>query len=364
VSGDVLVVGAGLIGTSIGLALRGSADVLVSDADPAAQSRAVARGAGREWDGAERAALVVVAVPPRHTPAALRHAQRLDLGLTFTHVASVQSVVQDEAERMGADMTRICGGHPLAGRERSGPDAALGDLFAGRPWVICPGPGTTQDAQAAVRGLAEKCGAEPVLMEPLEHDRAVALVSHLPQVAASAVAAQLLAGRTTGAVRLAGPGLQDTTRVAASDPELWVDVLRGNAKHVAPLVSALARDLAQLADALDALGEAADDTEPHALGVLEGLLRRGGEGRRLVPVKRGAHDVDFATVHVSVPDRPGQLAGILATAAAAGINVEDVHVEHLRGRPRGVIQLLVHASSVTAAQGALRAAGWDVVTTG
>jgi prephenate dehydrogenase len=216
-----------------------------------------------------------------------------------------------------------------------------------------------------VRELAVLCGAEPVVMAPLEHDRAVALVSHLPQVAASAVAAQLLAAGAEGASRLAGPGLQDTTRIAASDAALWIEVLRGNAAHVAPLVRALSHDLAGVAAALDALAEGRDaegGARP-SLEVVAELLRRGAEGRRLVPLKRGTHDEDFVTVHVSVPDRPGQLAGILVTAAEAGVNVEDVHVEHLRGRPRGVVQLLVHGTSLVAAQNALRAGGWDVVGT-
>lgn len=360
---DVHVVGTGLIGTSVGLALQGIADVVLSDPDPEARRRSVARGAGRAWDGAEPARLVVIASPPSRIAGVIQRLQRLDVGGTFSHVASVQAPVLAEVEALGCDASSICGGHPLAGRERSGPDAALADLFAGRPWVICPGPTTTAAAQDAVRELAQACGAEPVVMSPQEHDRAVALVSHLPQVAASAVAAQLVAPGAREALRIAGPGLQDTTRVAASDPELWVEVLRGNAEHVAPLVRALAGDLAELADALDALRAGGPDPAG-ALAQVDALLRRGGDGRRHVPVKRGEHDADFVTVDVSVPDRPGQLAGLLVSAAAAGVNVEDVHVEHLRGRPRGVVQLLVHASSVEAAQAALSAAGWDVVGTG
>ncbi len=361
---DLHIVGAGLIGTSIGLALRGSSDVVLSDTQPTALGRAVERGAGRQWDGREQAALVLLAVPPALIASTLSRMQRLDLGLTWSHVASVQSVVGNDIERLGCDLSSVCGGHPLAGRERSGPDAAVADLFWGRPWVLCPNPATSTNALAAVRELAERCGAEPVVMEPLEHDRAVAVVSHLPQVAASAVAARLLDAQATGVGLLAGPGLQDTTRIAASDPALWVDVLQGNAVHVAPLVREVSLDLAGLADALDSVADPAAAPHTQALSVLTDLLVRGRAGRRLVPVKRGAHDQDFVTVPVSVPDRPGQLAGVLATAAAAGVNVEDVHVEHLPGRPRGVIQLLVHAGSVDVVRVALAAAGWDLVTAG
>lgn len=358
---DLHIVGAGLIGTSVGLALRDVRDVVISDANATAQRTAVDRGAGRPWDGEEYARLVLIAVPPSRVASVTRRFQRLDLGLTWSHVSSVQAPVQQEMESLSCNLPSVCGGHPLAGRERSGPDAALAGLFEGRPWVLCPSPATSPDTLVAVRDLAEACGAEPVVMDPLEHDRAVALVSHLPQVAASAVAARLLGAQAPGAVRLAGPGLQDTTRVAGSDPSLWSEVLRGNAAHVAPLVRALSADLAGLSDALDTLSGDAYDAA--ALEAVNSLLGRGNEGRRLVPVKRGAHDEDFVPVQVSVPDRPGQLAGILVTAAEAGVNVEDVHVEHLRGRPRGVVQLLVHTSAVAQARRVLTAGGWDVVAT-
>ena len=357
---DVHVVGAGLIGASIGLALHG-ADVLLSDTSSERVATAVARGAGRPWDGREPADLVVAAVPPQHTAAVLARLQRLGLASTMTHVASVQSHVQADLQSAGCDMARVCGGHPLAGREQSGPEAALAELFHGRPWVLCPAAETSAEALEVVRSLAVSCGAEPVVMTADEHDRAVALVSHLPQVAASAVAARLLAGGG-GSPGLAGPGLQDTTRIAGSDPAMWVQVLRGNAPYVAPLVRALAADLTALAAALEDVAAGGSDSDASApLSAVEDLLVRGRAGRALVPVKRGARDEDFVRVHVSVPDRPGQLAGLLATAADAGINVEDVHVEHLPGRPRGVIQLLVHAETVEAARSALVRGGWDVL---
>ncbi len=236
----------------------------------------------------------------------------------------------------------------MAGKEQSGPAAASAELFAGRPWVLCPSQATSSAALEAVRQVAARCGAEPVVLAAQEHDAAVALVSHLPQVAASALAA-VLAG-AGGSLALAGPGLQDTTRIAASDPGLWVEVLRENASAVAPLVRRLAEELGSAADALDG-GD---------LEAVQALLRRGNEGRRLVPRKRGELDRDFVPVSVSVPDEPGQLAGVLVSAAQAGINVEDVRVEHLPGRPTGVIELLVHLDAQEQARQALAAAGWDV----
>lgn len=349
---DLLVVGSGLIGTSVGLALRGQLDVALHDPSPACLDVAVDRGAGRRWDGQEAFAHCLVAAPPSAVAGVIA---ALPKGATYSHVASVQRAVQASLERAGVDVTSVCGSHPMAGKEQSGPAAASATLFVGRPWVLCPSTQTSASALDAARRIADACGAEPVVMTAEEHDAAVALVSHLPQVAASAVAA-VLAG-ASGRLDLAGPGLQDTTRVAASDPRLWVEVLRQNAAAVAPLVRALDEELAAAAAALEAL---ATDPRADALAV-EDLLVRGNRGRALVPRKRGEHDRDFVPVSVAVPDEPGQLAGVLVSAAEAGINVEDVRVEHLPGRPTGVIELLVHLDAAGDARRALSAAGWTVV---
>lgn len=340
---ELLVVGTGLIGTSIGLALEG-VGVLLHDSDPTSLAVAVQRGAGRAWDGRQRVAHAVLCVPPAAVVpvfAGMRAAAR-----TWSHVASVQVPVRDALAADG--FGEVCGTHPMAGRETAGPGAATGELFVGRPWALCPSPATSSAAVAAARELARLCGAVPDVVDAAEHDAAVALVSHLPQVAASAVAAVLLEG---GAERLAlaGPGLQDTTRIAASDPALWEQILAQNAAAVAPLVRALASDLAAAAEALERGDGLAD------------LLRRGNQGRALVPVKRGGTDSDFAVVAVRVADRRGQLADVLAGAADCGIDVEDVRVEHLAGRPSGVVELTVAAGVRDIARAALAAAGWDVL---
>jgi prephenate dehydrogenase len=357
VAAELLVVGAGLIGTSLGMALGGR-DVLLADPDAGALEVAVGRGAGRVWDRAQPFAHCVVATPPATVAGVVAELALAFPAATFSHVCSVQRSVQADLAERGIDLSRVCGSHPMAGKEQSGPGAASARLFAGRPWVLCPSPQTGPAALEATRRVAELCGAEAVELTAEEHDAAVALVSHLPQVAASAVGA-VLSQSTEQGTRLAGPGLQDTTRIAASDPAMWIEVLRQNAQAVAPLVRALSTELGVAADALDRLAAQPDDTA--ALRAVDGLLRRGNAGRRLVPRKRGEHDRDFVLVAVAVPDRPGQLAGVLVSAAEAGVNVEDVRVEHLPGRPTGVIELLVHPSAQAEARRALAAAGWDVV---
>jgi len=344
VNGALLVVGTGLVGTSIGLALEGR-DVLLTDADPATLAAAVGRGAGTAWDGRTRARHGVLAVPPEAIAPSL--AALHTNAASWSHVASVQAPVQAAVQRRvpPAVATLLCGAHPLAGKESSGPLAAAADLFAGRPWALCPAPDTVDAAVDAARALAVRCGAVPVELTAAEHDATVALVSHLPQVTASALAAALLGAG--GPLSLAGPGLQDTTRIAASDPALWGQILTQNAAAVAPLVRELGFGLLQAADDLDAGLDLRD------------LLARGNRGRALVPVKRGSTDVDFAVVRVRVADRRGQLAAVLVAASAAGIDVEDVRVEHLPSRASGVIELVVAAGRLDDARARLASAGWD-----
>lgn len=362
----VHVVGTGLIGTSVGLALAGQADVVLSDVSQQHLQRAAGRGAGRPWDGQERADLALVCAPPALTAQLIQELLRRDMASTVSHVASHQSQVEAEVEALGADVTSVCGSHPLAGRERSGPDAATARLFLDRPWVVCPGPQTAPAAVQAVVDLVQACGGVPLTASAEEHDAAVALVSHLPQVAASAVAARLLPDIASAAgsldpARLAGPGVQDTTRIAASDPDLWVEVLSRNAAHVAPLVQALSDDLAAAAAALTQLKSATSREQADApAAVLRSLLERGREGRERLPLK-GSGTRALARVVVSISDRPGQLAAVMVAAATAGINVEDVHVEHLPGRERGMVDLLVAEPHGAEARRALADAGWDVL---
>jgi prephenate dehydrogenase len=355
---SVLVVGTGLIGTSVGLALHGRRHVLLADADAARLAVAVERGAGTPWDHHSPVDVAVVAVPPLRTAEVIVDLQRREVSGSFTHVASCQSRVQRDLEDLGADLTAVCGGHPLAGREVAGPTGAAAHLFLGRPWVACPFPATSEAARLAVIELAQLCGAEPLVMSPEAHDRAVALSSHLPQVVASALAARLLE-TDTAAVGVSGPGLQDTTRIAASDADLWTDVLSANARYVAPLVAQLAEELRRTADALAVLAAASEDGP--AQSAVRDVLTRGNAGRALVPVKRGVLDRDVAVVGVRVPDQPGQLADLLVRAAAAGINVEDVRVEHLAGRQTGVVELLVRTDDRAPLAQALVTAGLEVL---
>lgn len=351
---DVLVVGTGLIGASIGLALRGERDVCLTDADPAHLHTAIELGAGRAWDGTEQAALVVVAVPPAVTADRLVAMIRQRAGRTYTHVASVQSPIE-RAVQQRSPTAAFAGSHPMAGREKAGPGAAGAELFWGRRWAICPTPESSPAAVLAVEELVAACGAVPVRVRAAEHDASVALLSHLPHAVSMLLAGMLTAGQD---LQLAGPGLADMTRIAAGDVELWLQVLSANAELVAPLISALAGDLVHTADLLAELAGRDAPARPDLQWELRHLLERGRQGRTRVPVKRGLVESGFASIAVVLRDEPGQLAAVLLCAGAAGVNVEDLRLEHVPGRPTGVVHLVVRPELDDQLRAALAAAGW------
>jgi prephenate dehydrogenase len=384
-----VVIGTGLIGTSVALALRrAGAAVWLADADPAAAQLAADIGAGTVLPGGgipgtDRplsvppggpADVALLAVPPGAVAATLASAQTPEIAHWYTDVASVKSLPLVQAQAMGCDLASFVPGHPLSGRERSGPAAARADLFLGRPWVICPGPVTRPEGVAAIEALARTCGAEPVLASAADHDRWVALVSHAPHVVSAAMAARL-AGAADGALARAGPGLRDVTRIAAGDIGLWTQILAANAGPVSEVLAAVAGDLAAVAEALadtaPPRGLPAAPTEagplPTEAGlagpelkVLMALLDQGSAGVARIPGKRGVPVRAESIVQVVIPDRPGELARLFQAAGAAGINIEDIGIEHSPGMPVGVAELTVRPDAVTALTEALAANGWPV----
>src|SRR5437868_2877123 len=269
----VLVVGTGLIGTSIALALRGQdVRVLLADRDPGAVRLARELGAGEDWHPGhpDPIDLAVIAVPPAHVAGELLALQRRDVASFYTDVASVKAEPIALARELGCDLGSYVASHPLAGRERSGPGAARGELFLGRPWALCPTVEARAEAVQAVLALIALCGANPVDVGAVEHDQAMAVVSHAPHVTSSAMAARL-AEASEVALGLAGQGVRDVTRIAGGDPELWLGILAGNAAPVAAVLEAVSLDLAEAAKALRSL--AAGDAL--ARGEVTQLLKRG-----------------------------------------------------------------------------------------
>jgi len=356
----VVVIGTGLIGTSVALALgdRGT-KVWLADADPGAARLAADIGAGAELPDAGPpggpADLAVLAMPPEAVAPALAAAQARGLARWYTDVASVKELPLARARELGCDLVRFVGGHPLAGRERSGPAAARADLFLGRAWAICPAPESAPAAAEAAAGLATACGAQPMRMSAADHDRWVALVSHGPHALAAAMAAQMEKA-PRDALALSGQGVRDVTRIAAGDIALWTQILCSNAAHAADVLAAVADDLTAVSAALAAI--AAGDEQ--SVKQLTGLLERGAAGVARIPGKQGGPPGAYAAVQVVIGDRPGELARLFQAAGSAGVNIEDVRIEHSPGLPVGVAELAVRPEVTGRLVEALAAGGWPV----
>ncbi|MEU2264116.1 prephenate dehydrogenase [Streptomyces sp. NPDC019645] len=353
-----LVIGTGLIGTSAALALAGrGVTVHLTDHDPARARTAAALGAGTDDAPEGPVDLAVVAVPPAHVPAALAEAMRAGIARGYLDVASVKGGPRRELEALGVDMSTYIGTHPMSGKERSGPLAATADLFEGRPWVLTPTRETDTEVLNLALELVAFCRAVPVVMDADAHDRAVALVSHTPQLISSMVAARLADADET-AVRLCGQGIRDVTRIAASDPRMWIDILSANPGPVADVLAGVAADLDETVRALRALQSSDEDKRREGAGGVEDVLRRGNAGRERVPGKHGAAPAVYETVAVLISDRPGELARIFADAGSAGVNIEDVRIEHATGQQAGLVQLMVEPSAAPVLAAALRERGW------
>lgn len=362
--GPVRVVGTGLLGTSVGLGLRAhGVDVLLHD--PSRTALALARdvGAGRPATDADpEPALIVVAAPPDVTADVVRAELAAHPHAVVTDVASVKGYVLRELRESGADLTRYVGSHPMAGRERSGPAAAVPDLFLGRPWVIVDSGSSDPAAVLAVRSLANDLGGVPVTLDADAHDAAVAVVSHVPQVASSLVAARLR-GAAPEALGLAGQGLRDVTRVAGSDPALWTSILAANAAAVRDVLTALRDDLDGVVQALDAAAVAAgpEDVALGALARIAEAIADGNAGVALVPGKHGGAPRQWAVVTALVPDQPGELARLLTDVGAAGVNLEELQLEHAAGRPVGMASVSVDPARSAHLEAELTARGWRLV---
>jgi prephenate dehydrogenase len=357
----VRIVGTGLLGTSLGLALRRQGvAVELADPSPTALALALDLGAGSNASVGRPVGLVIVAAPPDVVADVVAAELAARSEAIVTDVASVKAGPLKALQDNGADLTRYVGSHPMAGRERSGAVAARADLFAGQPWVICAQPDGTPAATAAVRALAHAVGAIVTELDAAAHDIAVALVSHVPQVLASLTAARLT-GAPPAALSLSGQGLRDVTRIAASDPELWTQILAANAAAVADVLLGVRADLDQALGALDALaGESPTTPARGDRAAVADLVARGNAGQQLIPGKHGAPHTSYAAVPVLVPDRPGELARLLHDVGAAGINLEDLRLEHSQGQPVGLAEVLVVPAAASRLVTALRDLGWTV----
>ncbi len=327
---SVKIVGSGLIGTSIGLALSAQGiRVCMSDIDPSASALAQSLvGTFPESDSAQVFDLVVLAIPPSAFRSTIEIESKLNPLSTFVDILSIKTKPLLEVQELGDLASRFIGTHPMAGREISGPQSARGDLFAGRTWIVTTGESAEKHSIDVAAELISICGGVPIYMDPENHDRAMALVSHTPQMLASLLAAQLIEADPQW-LALIGQGFRDFTRIADSDPLLWKDIISENATNILPVLSNFRKSLEKI------------ESELNNSSAAQSFIELGNRGRKLIPGKHGNVARSYIYLHIVIDDKAGQLAAIFNDCASASVNIEDVSIEHTPGQNTGLVTLSI-----------------------
>ena len=342
---SVRIVGAGLIGTSIGLALAAK-NIAVEMIDVDSRNQALAQDLTGGVSIAEPE-LIVLATPLRALSQVINEQYELNPNSTFMDVCSVKVEPLQKVKASRLPLKQFVGTHPMAGREVGGAESARADLFLSRSWIITPNAQSDSKAVAKVKWLIDLLGATCVELDAVSHDAAVARVSHLPQITAT-----LLAGSLHGVapdwLDLAGAGLRDTTRIAASDENLWKEIISSNAQEIKTLLTKLHNELGAMIDAVD-------DEERIAV-----IMRKGRDGRNLIPGKHGGKAREYTYVPIVIDDKPGQLGAIFNECAAMSVNVEDLVIEHSPGQLNALITLALSADDAVKLSTHLSSIGWNV----
>ena len=337
----LVVIGAGLIGTSIALgAKRAGAEVELIDADGRAQKLA---NDLVDSNKVTDPTIVVIATPTSALNGVIDRFKSLYPKSTFIDIGSTKTKVAVDVQSDSNFASRFCPTHPMAGRELDGAEGAQSDLFVGKSWIITPLPETSGESIVLVKELIEKLGARVIAMSPEDHDAAVAAVSHLPQVISSLLAAQL-EGKSPEHLALAGTGVLDTTRIAGSNPALWDEILKLNKGALLPLLKDFQRDLSTLIDGYD----------------VQSVLERGRRGRQGLPGKHRSASRSYIYLPVVIDDKPNQLALLFDECAKANVNVEDITIEHSPEQETGLVLLALSASNAVVLEKHLSSAGWRV----
>ena len=339
-----VIVGVGLIGGSVGLALRRAGwHVVGVDHDPGRAEQALAAGVVDEIGEPGECDLAVVATPVQSIAGVVRVLLAAGAAVV-TDVGSVKAPVA-----AAIDDPRFVPGHPMAGSEQDGLSGASADLFRGATWVLTPTAATDDAAFAEVREVVASMGAQVIVIPPERHDVLVAVVSHVPHLAAATLM-RLADGRAVehrALLRLAAGGFRDMTRIAAGHPAIWPDICAENQDAITDVLDELIADLSGLRTVV-------------AEGDREGLLDHLDDARRArrnLPTTVPP-DADMAEMRIPVLDQRGELASIATLAADLDVNIYDLEIAHSVEGPRGVVVVLVESAMAERFQGGLMAQGY------
>lgn len=338
------IIGLGLIGGSVGLALRERGWIVGGDdSDHSRVERAVSLGVLDQIGLLEAAEITFVATPVLSVADQVKRA----LADTSGFVTDVGSVKGPISAAIGDP--RFVGGHPMAGSELEGLDGADSTMFTGAVWVLTPSTTSSDLAFAAIAAVVAELGAEVVALQPDRHDQVVAVVSHVPHLAAATLMGLAVErGEEHGALlRLAAGGFRDMTRIASGHPGIWLDICAENRGAILSGLDGLIDGLRQMRTIVH------DDDRP----ALNERLKLAREARQNLP-SRGTQPSELAELRIPIPDRPGAAAEVFTLAAELGVNIASFEVVHSVEGNRGVAIILVDATAAELFRGGLLARGF------
>jgi prephenate dehydrogenase len=343
----VKIIGSGLIGTSIALALK-SKELSIQMVDLDAQSERLAN----DLVGGEVISdpdLVIVSASIGANLDLILQSLKTHPGSIVVDVASVKSNLVDEVTKLSDNPENFISSHPMAGREVSGAQSARSDLFVGRAWIGISSDNTSELAKEFLTELVSICGSALYWLPAKEHDQTVAAISHLPQVLSTALA-YTLDKKEVKSINLSGQGLRDLLRLSGSNPKLWSELLLANKEALNSVLSAMNQSISAIQQSL-----ANNDDK-----TLEDIFTIGNKVYQSIPGKHGGQNRNYAFLPIVIQDQPGQLAKIFAECAKIKVNIEDLSIEHSPGQQTGLITLALNENDAEKLSNHLQSVGWNV----
>ena len=327
----IRIVGAGLIGTSVGLSLKAAGSTVeIIDINPNAMKLAADLVKSETITDPD---LIIVTVPISANAEMVIAQLKSNPKSLVCDFASVKSDLLLKVEELSANPENFFSLHPMAGREISGAENARADLFEGRAWIGISDSVKDAKNKVIAQNLVQMCGGTLYWLTSKEHDELVAKISHIPQILSSVIAGSL-ESLSTENLNLAGQGLRDLTRLASADAALWSQILTENHASIAPVIDSIINDLERVKQSI----------EDSDLSELNKFLIKGNKGKSKIPGKHGAKNRDYSYLPIVIDDKPGELARIFNECAKVSVNIEDLSIEHSPGQETGLITLALSSS--------------------
>ena len=344
---SVKVVGAGLIGTSIALALKKAGfSIQMQDIDPKAERLAHDLVGGTQ---VEKPDLVIVATSIATNLNLILNELRINSESIVMDIASVKSNLLVEVAKLSANAENFVSSHPMAGREVTGAESARADLFQGRAWLGIDSEFSSDRARQYLSDVVQICGGSLYWLSAKQHDEVVATISHLPQILSTSLA-YTLEKQDIANLNLAGQGLRDLLRLSGSNPTLWSELLLANKEAVSSEIDEVLKTLYLIKQSLQ------NDNRSE----IERVFKGGNDLYAKLPGKHGGKSRNYVYLPIVIEDQPGQLAKIFNDCAKIQVNIEDLSIEHSPGQQTGLITLALNETDALKLSDHLKKAGWNV----